>query len=453
MERPNVILMNCDDLGWGDLGCTGHPQHKTPHIDRMAAEGSVFSDFYMASSVCSPSRGAMLTGCYPRRIGFGDFDGNMVLFPGQPVGLNPNEITLGGMLRERGYRTRIIGKWHCGDQPEFLPTRHGFDGYYGIPYSNDMGRQADDEPDRQWPPLPLLRDETVVEAQFDQSTVTARYVEDAVSFLRQNRRTPFFLYLAHMYVHLPHYVPDRFLQESENGRYGAAVAAIDWSMGVLLAELKRLEIDENTLVLFTSDNGSRNDFGPSCGALRGRKFTTWEGGLRVPFIARWPGTVPADRHVAGILSAIDLFPTLARITGAEIPSDRTIDGIDASGLLLGNTEVSPRREFLYYQGNVLEAVRSDDWKLHIQRGSQEVRELYNLRQDIGETTDLTAVAPDIVSRLEELVRTARMNLGDQMTGQDGDCRPIGRIPEGQTLTRYDPNHPYYMAEYDLAERG
>ncbi len=453
MKTPNIILMNCDDLGWGDLGCTGHPQHKTPHLDRMAAEGSIFSDFYMASSVCSPSRGAMLTGCYPRRIGFGDFEGRGVLFPGWPVGLNPDEITLADILKGRGYSTRIIGKWHCGDQPPFLPTRHGFDGYYGIPYSNDMGRQVNEGWGRNLPPLPLLRDEEVIEAQFDQATVTARYVEDALSFVRSNRDKPFFLYLAHMYVHLPLYVQDRFLKESENDRYGAAVAAIDWSMGVLLSELTRLEIDENTLVMFTSDNGSRNDFGRSCGPLRGRKFTTWEGGLRVPFVARWPGTVPAGRKIDGILSAIDLLPTLAAVTGAAVPVDRTIDGIDVSSLLLGDTDVSPRTDFLFYQGNILEAVRSGDWKLHIRKENEDVLELYNLREDIAESTNRAATEPDILSSLKELVETARADLGDATTGQEGNCRPIGRVSEGQPLTHYDPAHPYYMAEYDLTEFG
>ena len=445
--------MNCDDLGWGDLGCTGHPHHKTPYLDRMATEGSMFSNFYMGSPVCSPSRGAMLTGCYPPRIGFGEFEGKGVLFPGMPVGLNPDEITVARILRDRGYATRINGKWHCGDQPEFLPTRHGFDGYYGIPYSNDMGRQVDGGWGRQLPPLPLLRDEEVIEAQFDQTTVTARYVEDAVSFLRAHRDQPFFLYLAHMYVHLPLYVPDRFLNESENGRYGAAVASIDWSMGVLLAELKRLGMDENTLVMFTSDNGSRNDFGPSCGPLRGRKFTTWEGGLRVPFIARMPGTIPANRHVSGMFSAIDLLPTLAGITGATIPSDRLIDGLDASAFLLGETDASPRTEFFFYQANALEAVRSGEWKLHVHRSGEDVLELYNLREDIGETTNRGAGEPDIVSSLQEVARRARAELGDAATGQSGNCRPIGRVSKGETLTHFDPNHPYYMAEYDLAEFG
>jgi arylsulfatase A len=452
MSSPNIVLINCDDLGWGDLGCTGHPRHKTPHLDRMAAEGSRFTDFYMASPVCSPSRGAMMTGCYPPRIGFGEFEGGIVLFPGQGVGLDPQERTMADTLKSAGYATRIIGKWHCGDQPEFLPTRHGFDGYYGIPYSNDMGRQAG-RPAGSWPPLPLMRDGQIVDQQFDQASVTSRYVEDAVSFIRANAERPFFLYFAHMYVHLPIYVQERFLRESTNGPYGGAVAAIDFATGVLLAEIEHLGIDENTLVMFTSDNGSRNDFGPSCGALRGRKATTWEGGQRVPFIARWPGSIPAGRVNGGILSAIDLLPTLATLVGAPVPAEPAIDGVDASELLMGKTEESPRTTFYYYLRNNLEAVRDGDWKLHVWRGGAKTLELYNLREDISETANRVHAEPDVVGRLLALAQRARADLGDAATEQAGNCRPIGRVESPKPLTSYDPDHPYYMAEYDLSDRG
>ncbi len=391
-----------------------------------------------------------MTGCYPRRIGFGDFDGLGVLFPGQPIGLNPEETSMARALKEIGYSTRIVGKWHCGDQPEFLPTNHGFDGYYGIPYSNDMGRQAGVDP--QLPPLPLLRDDDVIEQQPDQATITERYVEDCVRFIRENREGPFFLYFAHMYVHLPLYVQDRFLRESKNGPYGAAVAAIDWAAGVLLSELKTLGIDDDTLMLFTSDNGSRADFGPSNGPLRGIKGTTWEGGQRVPLIARWPGHIPSGRTSAGILSAIDLLPTLASIAGATISSTR-IDGMDASALLLGHSDESPRTDFAYYRGNTIEAVREGDWKLHIRKEGDEVLELYNLRDDIGERNDQHSDKPEIVSRLQEMIEEFRADLGDEATGSPGSCRPIGRIPEGRPLTEYDVDHPYYIAEYDLMERG
>ncbi len=448
--KPNVILVNCDDLGWGDLACYGHRQHKTPHLDRMAAEGMKFTDFYMASPVCSPSRGAMMTGCYPRRIGFGDFDGRWVLFPGQEIGLDPAEKTIAGVLKDEGYATRIIGKWHCGDQPEFLPTRHGFDGYYGIPYSNDMGRQS---PKDTWPPLPLLRDETVIEEQPDQVTITSRYVEDAKLFMRAHRDTPFFLYLAHMYVHLPHYVQERFLRESENGPYGGAVAAIDWAMGQILAELNALGIDEKTVVMFTSDNGSRNDFGPSCGHLRGGKGQTWEGGMRVPLIVRWPGTVPAGVEQPGLAASIDLLPTIASFAGAKKLPEKKTDGIDLSGLMTGSRSDSPRELFYYFHFNNLEAIREGKWKLHFRKRDEEISELYDLEADPGETTDLLEEHPEVVARLAELGEAAREDLGDDALGISGNCRPIGRVREGRTLTEFNPEHPYYLAEYDLDGRG
>ena len=453
MQKPNIIVINCDDLGYGDLACYGSPVNKTPALDRMAKEGIRFTDFYMASPVCSPSRGAMLTGCYPPRIGFGSFDGKWVLFPGMPIGLNPSETTTATLLKEAGYATKIVGKWHCGDQPEFLPTRHGFDSYYGIPYSNDMGRQKEDDV---YPPLPLLRDEEVIQAQPDQRGITERYVEESVRFIRENKEKPFFLYFAHMHVHLPHYPPARFVAESENGVYGAAVAAIDWAADVLFDELQSLGLDDNTLGIFTSDNGSRaRDEGGSNAPLRSTKGTTWEGGQCVPCIMRWPGVIPAGTECNELALSMDLHPTIAAITGATLPSDRTIDGKDIRPLMQAEKDAeSPHESFFYYKRNSIEAVRSGQWKLHIRKDDEEIQQLYNLESDIGETENLYEQHPEIVADLQTKIDACRRELGDDATGISGaNVRPIGRVENPDTLTHYDPEHPYMIALYDLKERG
>jgi arylsulfatase A-like enzyme len=447
MPPPNIILINCDDLGYGDLGCYGSQVNKTPHLDRMAAEGIRFSDFYMGSPLCSPSRGAMMTGCYPRRISFGTFDGLGVLFPGQGIGLNPAEITVARLLKGQGYATKIVGKWHCGDQPEFLPTRHGFDSYYGLPYSNDMGIQASTLAHRgPMPPLPLLRDEEVIEEQPDQASLTSRYVEESVRFIREHRESPFFLYFAHMHVHLPHYVAWRFLKTAINGPYGAAVECIDWSVGVLLHELQRLGLDERTLVIFTSDNGARGDRGGSNQPLKGGKFTTWEGGLRVPCIMRWPGAIPAGAVSREIVTSLDFLPTLARLAGAEK---------DIRPLMLGASgATSPHDAFFYYLGDRLQAVRRGPWKLHVWRDGAALRELYHLIDDLGETRNIAADHCDIVRDLEAKAEAMRQDIGDVATGAPGrNCRPAGRVDNPKPLTRYDPAHPYFMAMYDLPDRG
>lgn len=465
MDKPNIVLINCDDLGYGDLGVYGSTTNKTPALDRMAEEGVRFTDFYVASGVCSPSRGALLTGCYPARIGFGTFDGLKVLFPGQGLGLNPDETTIAGALKEVGYVTKIIGKWHCGDQPEFLPTEHGFDSYYGLPYSNDMGRQVEDpnldnhdraEQLRSRPPLPLVRDSEVIQEQPDLRALTERYAEEAVRFIRGNSDSPFFLYFAHMYVHLPLYAPENLVNASENGDYGACVAGIDWVAEVLMDEIKRQGLDDNTLVIFTSDNGSRlDDQGGSNGVLRGRKGTTWEGGQRVPCIMRWPGNIKAGEVRTELAATIDLFPTLAGLTGASTPQDRTIDGEDISSLMFADQPIdSPRSEFFYYDGNNLEAVRDGKWKLHVRKSDQVINELYDLESDPGETSNICDSHPDIVARLGVLLNLCRSDLGDEINGIVGEnVRPSGRVENPDTLTHYDPEHPYIYAEYDKAERG
>jgi len=461
-DRPHIILVNADDLGWGDLACFGSRLHDTPHLDRMAAEGTVFTSFYQGSPVCSPSRAAMLTGCYPRRIGCDRFfrgegrEPGWVLFPGDPSGLSPSEVTIARLLRSAGYATRIIGKWHCGDQPEFFPTRHGFDGYFGLPYSNDMGRQVHRE---FCPPLPLMRDEDVVEEQPDQSSLTERYVEDAVTFLREHRHRPFFLYLAHMYVHLPLYVPEVFARTSRSGAYGAAVACIDWAMGVIRHEICRLGLASSTLILFTSDNGSRCDYGPSNGPLRGRKGTTWEGGMRVPFIACWPGAVPAGRVIDGLASGMDLLPTLCRIAGVPVPDDRIIDGVDISDLLFGTRTCSPRQTMLYYMGDYLDAVRDSRWKLRVGRSEWKGQEsglceLYDLQEDPGETVNVAHRHPDEVRRLMREIERGRRDLGDSHVKAPGDNRrPAGLVSDARTLTVYDADTPYLVPMYDLDQVG
>lgn len=466
-KRPNVILINCDDLGYGDLGCYGSTKNKTPTIDQLAADGLRFTSFYTASAVCSPARGALLTGCYPPRIGFGSFKGLPVLFPGFEVGLAPSEISLGKMLSDAGYRTQMIGKWHCGDQADFLPTNHGFDYYFGIPYSNDMGRQVDAPSFMpEMPPLPLIVDGEVVEQQPDQSSLTERYVAKALEFMREPADGPFFLYLAHMYVHLPLYVQERFANQSDNGAYGAAVESIDWATEVILSELASLGLQDDTIVIFTSDNGSLGNNPPPHGGserlgasndpLRGTKGDTWDGGQRVPGIVRWPNKIPAGVVSDVLVTAMDLYPTLATLCGAELPQDRTIDGKDITAVWLGETSESPHEAFFYYWMNNLNAVRSGRWKLHFASRRDEISkpELFDLDADIGETNDLASEHPDVVERLSALAETARASLGDALTDRVGsDIRAIGRVENAKPLTKYDPDHPYFMAEYDLPEKG
>ncbi len=470
-RRPNIVLINCDDLGYGDLGCYGSTANASPAIDRLAADGLLFEDFTMASPVCSPSRAALLTGCYPPRIGFGSFDGLAVLFPGQAVGLPPEEISIARVLADVGYRTLMVGKWHCGDQPQFLPTNHGFERYLGLPYSNDMGRQTgtrttDDGDQPGYPPLPLLDGTEVIEQQPDQAGLTGRYVDEVVRFLRAHRDEPFFVYLAHLYVHLPIYTESRFADSSTNGRYGAAVAAIDDATDIIRRELDTLGLTDDTIVIFTSDNGALDrstphlaPADPDAGTgsnlpLRGAKGSTWEGGQRVPAIISWPGRITAGRRTTEHATSLDVFPTLAGIAGATVPTDRTIDGVDISTILFDPDAPSPRDTFAYYFMNDLNAVRRGGWKLHVARDGRGVRELYDLTVDRSETTDVAATHPDIVSDLEALAERFRDDLGDARLGRVGrDVRPVGRVADPEPLTRFDPTHPYVIAEYDLPDRG
>ena len=467
--QPNVVLINCDDLGYGDLGCYGSTRNRTPALDQLAADGIRFDAFYTASPVCSPARGALLTGCYPPRIGFGSFNGIPVLFPGMDIGLGPTEVSLARMLSDAGYATQAIGKWHCGDQPAFQPTNHGFDHYLGLPYSNDMGRQAG-RPEflPEMPPLPLVADGEVVEQQPDQASLTERYVDAALDFIREHTLPgidrPFFLYLAHMYVHVPIYVQERFAEASQNGAYGAAVETIDWATSMILAELDAQGIADDTIVIFTSDNGSLGDNPPPWGSdeplggsndpLRGTKGTTWEGGQRVPGIVRWPARISPGRVSDDVVTAMDLYPTLAAVCDADLPTDRVIDGRDISALWVDDDAPSPHDAFFYYWMNDLEAVRSGRWKLHFSKRGTEQRELYDLEADVAETNNVIDAHPDVVARLDALAETARSTLGDARLERKGsDVRPIGRVDDAAPLTVYDPDHPYVVAEYDLADRG
>ena len=436
--RPNFVIVFTDDLGHGDLGCFGSPNIRTPHLDRMATEGIKFTDFYAASPVCTPSRAALMTGCYPQRVGLAAPE--LVLGPASTIGLNPSEITIAGVLRKEGYATACVGKWHLGHLKPFLPTRHGFDRYYGIPCSNDMA------------PTVLMRDEEIIEAPAVQETLTERYTEEAIRFITEERDRPFFLYWPQTMPHTPLHASNRFKGRSPRGLYGDVVECLDWSMGELLAALKRLGLDENTFVAFTSDNGpwlARGADGGSAGPLRAGKGTCYEGGQRVPCIMRWPGTIPGRVACSEIATTMDFLPTLARLASAEPPNDRIIDGKDIRSLLLADPGArSPYEAFYYYAMDNLQAVRSGKWKLVFERikrmeypftevenpGEVAPEALYDLERDIGESHNLIDEHPDVAKRLSGLADVMRADLGDTpFVPYRGSLRTVegkGRRPVG-----------------------
>ncbi|MBN1479998.1 arylsulfatase [candidate division KSB1 bacterium] len=416
-QKPNFIIIFCDDLGYGDLGCFGSTLHRTPHIDRIAQNGMRLTSFYSTSGVCTPSRSSLMTGCYPRRVSMHqDHNNYCVLFPVGKKGLHPDEVTIAEILKEAGYATACIGKWHLGDQSGFLPTRQGFDYYYGIPYSNDMGINQGANP-----PLPLLRNETVIEAPVEQSTITKRYTEEAVAFIKKHKESPFFLYLPHTMPHNPVHASDAFRGRSANDGYGDAVEEIDWSTGEIIATLKELGLEEKTLMLFTSDNGAAQRWGGSNGILRGWKGSVWEGGQRVPCVVQWPGHIPASVERATMTCTMDLLPTLARLAGVSLPN-RRIDGKDITPVLLGESTESPHDVFYFYQMGQLQAVRSGPWKLHLPLADKlrnwgpsegpQAAQLYHLENDCTESHDLAAEHPAIVEQLLDLAHSARQDLGD-----------------------------------------
>ena len=423
-RKPNIIIILVDDMGYGDVGCFGSTRNRTPNIDRMAAEGMKFTDFYVAASVCSPSRASILTGCYPRRVNLQvDEKGWCVLYPTSPKGLNPREITIAEVLKTQGYHTAIMGKWHVGDQPKFLPTRHGFDYYFGIPFSNDM-----DHVDRygkkvEGNPLPLMRNEEVVEAPANQDTLTKRYTEETVDFIRKNKDQPFFIYLAHAMVHLPLHASDAFRGKSSNGLYGDAVEEIDWSTGEIFKALKELNLDDDTLVIFTSDNGSTGTDGGSNAPLRGFKGRTDEGGMRMPCIMRFPGRIPAGTVTSEVTGTIDFLPTLAHLAGTEPDKNRKIDGQDIWPIMSGETgSKSPHDAIYYYQMDQLQCVRSGKWKLHLPLQVKVIPwedpernvplELFDLERDIHEDHNVSSDHPEIVSKLLDMAEQMRQDIGD-----------------------------------------
>ena len=415
-KSPNVIIIFTDDQGYQDVGCFGSPLIKTPNLDQMAKDGMRFTNFYSASAVCSPSRAALLTGCYPPRVGV-----PVVLWPASKSGLSNTEVTIADMLKQKGYATQCIGKWHLGDRPEYLPTNQGFNQYYGIPYSNDMsinrgfkladnivyneGMTLDSLKEVKWRggKVPLMRQDKVIEYPVDQTTLTQRYTEEAIRFITEKKDSSFFLYLAQTMPHIPLYTSPEFKGKSERGLYGDVIEELDWSMGQILKTLKDLQIDENTLVIFTSDNGPwnlKNGHGGSALPLRGFKFDTYEGGMRVPMIAQWKGKIPIQSECTEIASTIDLLPTIAHLTGAELPRNK-IDGENIWSLLSGEPSAStPHEAFFYYSDTIIQAVRSNKWKFREVKGEVE---LFNLEEDISESKNIAADNPELV----EIMRLKR----------------------------------------------
>lgn len=441
--QPNLIVIFCDDLGYGDLGSFGHPTIRTPNLDRMAREGQKWTHFYSAASVCTPSRAALLTGRLPVRNGMMS-PKHRVLFPDSTSGIPEAEVTLAEALRDAGYATACVGKWHLGHLPRFLPTNHGFDSYFGIPYSNDMD-QTRKESTRElvktarveyWD-VPLLRDGEVVERPADQRTITRRYSEEAVRFIRKNRERPFFLYLAHNLPHVPLFASEDFLGTSKRGLYGDVVEEIDHGVGQIMQALTDLGIAERSLVVFTSDNGPwlpYKEHGGSAGLLRDGKGTTWEGGMREPTIFWWPGQLESA-VVMEMGSTLDLFSTFCEIAGADVPSDRIMDSYDLSPVLFGSGE-SPRRSMFFYRESKLYAVRQGEFKAHfitkpVYTGRPETEThhdpplLYHLGRDPGEQYDVARLHPDVIESIEKLAADHRseMVLGaDRLAQRSTDAR-------------------------------
>ena len=430
-KPPNFIIIFADDLGYGDLGVYGHPTIKTPNLDRMAHEGQKWTNFYAGASVCTPSRAALLTGRLPIRSGMSS-NKNRVLFPDSKNGLPASEITLAEQLKTVGYATACIGKWHLGHKEQYLPTNNGFDYYFGIPYSNDMDKiagkpywdywkQPDDSIKTEHFNVPLLRNTEIIERPANQHTITTRYSNEAVSYINQHKNEPFFVYLAHNLPHIPLFVSDAFKGTSKRGLYGDVLEEIDNGVGKILKTLKEEGLAENTIVVFTSDNGPWLPFklnGGSAGLLKAGKGSTWEGGMREPGIFWWPGKI-APSVITDLGSTLDLFTTFSKIAGAKLPKDRILDGVDLSPTLFEQKK-SPRKSLLYYRGTELYAARMGDYKAHFitqgaygefgERQEHDPPLLYNLNHDASEKYDIAAEHPEIIEQINALVKTHQSNL-------------------------------------------
>jgi arylsulfatase A-like enzyme len=483
---PNVIIIFTDDQGYADVGKYGAKSFTTPNLDRMASEGIMFTDFHVTQAVSSASRAGLLTGCYSERVSI-----QGALMPWSTVGLNPKEETIASLLKRKGYATGTYGKWHLGREQEFLPLQHGFDEYFGLPYSNDMwpvdydGHPLELGAKSGYPPLPLIEgNQKVGEVRTleDQDKLTTTYTGKAVDFIKRHKDKPFFLYVAHSMPHVPLGVSSKFRGKSEQGKYGDVIEEIDWSVGEILHAVSNAGLDKDTLVIFSSDNGPWLLFGNHAGSalpLREGKGTMWEGGARVPCIMRWPGHIPAGSVCKKIATTMDLLPTIVAICGADLPTQK-IDGVNILPLMEGDVNANPRDTFFYYYGGELQAVRSGKWKLHFPHsytamdggvpgkdghpGHYVTRktgiELYNLDDDISETRDVASEHPDIVARLTALGDVARAELGDAITGVRGSgVRPPGRagsargghvpnLAEGKTITLLYPCSQRYPGTGD-----
>jgi arylsulfatase A len=427
-DKPNFVIIFCDDMGYADIGPFGAEGYSTPNLDRMAAEGMIFTDFHVGRSVCSPSRAAILTGCYPNRVGVPNNFG-----PSSKNGMNLDAVTIAQLVKQERYATAMYGKWHLGHLPQYLPTSRGFDEWFGLPYSNDMWPYHPDK-GYNFPDLPLMEGEQVLNPAVqpeDQRNLTTWYTQRAVKFISENRDRPFLIYLPHSMPHVPLYVSDKFEGKSERGVYGDVIAEIDWGVGQIIKALKKNGIDKNTLVIFTSDNGPwllYGDHAGSSGPLREGKMTNFEGGFRVPCVMRWPGRIPRGRKCDELTATIDVLPTIAALSGASPPAK--VDGKDISGLMFGVSGTkSPHDAYYYFDGYRLRAIRSGKWKLvfphgysvpqpagmggqHGKYGGGKIElSLFDLSNDIGESTDVKDKYPDVVKRIEGLAVAARADLG------------------------------------------